>query len=230
MKGSYPKLLPAWLIRYNKFMARNNDAWLADLRSEGTQRENALGDLREIILRMLPSALTRQLSPENEHFEPFIQDVAQETLLRVLDHLDTFEGRSKFTTWVYTIAIRIALSELRLRKWKEVSLDQLEESQDPDQAPFETFSNDDPNPETVIEQKQTMMKIKSIIDQELTPRQRAVMMAVNVEGVPLDVIAQRLGSNRNAVYKMMHDARVKLKSRLELEGYSPVELLNMFGN
>ena len=230
MKSSSQKLLPVWFISYNKFMARNNDTWLADLRSQGNPREIALSDLNEIILRMLPSALTRWLSPENEHFEPFIQDIAQETLLRVLDRLDTFEGRSKFTTWVYTIAIRIALSELRLRKWKEVSLDQLEESQDPDQAPFETFSNNDPNPETVIEQKQTMMKIKSIIDHELTPKQRAVMMAVNVQGVPLDVIAQRLGSNRNAVYKMMHDARVKLKSRLELEGYPPDELLNMFGN
>lgn len=230
MKSSSLKLLPDWFISYNKFMARNNDTWLADLRSQGNPREIALSDLNEIILRMLPSALTRWLSPENEHFEPFIQDIAQETLLRVLDRLDTFEGRSKFTTWVYTIAIRIALSELRLRKWKEVSLDQLEESQEPDQAPFETFSNNDPNPETVIEQKQTMMKIKSIIDHELTPRQRAVMMAVNVQGVPLDVIAQRLGSNRNAVYKMMHDARVKLKSRLGLEGYPPDELLNMFGN
>lgn len=230
MKSSSSKLLPDWFLSYNKFMARNNDTWLADLSSQGNPREVALSDLNEIILRMLPSALTRWLSPENEHFEPFIQDVAQETLLRVLNRLDTFEGRSKFTTWVYTIAIRIALSELRLRKWKEVSLDQLEESQESDQAPFETFSNDDPNPETVIEQKQTMMKIKSIIDQELTPRQRAVMMAVNVQGVPMDVIAQRLGSNRNAVYKMMHDARVKLKSRLELEGYQPDQLLNMFGN
>lgn len=211
-------------------MTRDNQTWITDLRSEGNRREIAIDDLRTIILRMLPSALSRWLSPNNEHFEPLIQDVAQETLLRVLDRMDTFEGRSKFTTWVYTIAIRIALSELRLRKWKEVSLDQLEENQEPDQAPFEKFSNHDPDPETVVEQKQAMMKIKSIIDHELTPRQRTVMMAVNVQDVPLDVVAQRLGSNRNAVYKMMHDARVKLKRRLELEGYPPDELLKMFGN
>ncbi|MFU8826615.1 MAG: RNA polymerase sigma factor [Brevefilum sp.] len=211
-------------------MARDNQTWLADLNSEDERRASALNDLREIIVRMLPKALSRWLSPDSGHFEAFLQDVAQETLVRVLDRLETFEGRSKFTTWVYTIAIRIALSELRLRKWKEISLDQLEEGDEPDEAPRSKFANHDTNPETAVEQKQAMMMVKQIIEQELTPRQRTVMMAINVQGVPLDVIAQRIGSNRNAVYKMMHDARVKLKRRLELEGYPPDELLKMFGN
>ena len=211
-------------------MVRDNQTWLADLNSAGGRRASALNDLREIIVRMLPKALSRWLSPDSGHFEPFLQDVAQETLVRVLDRLDTFEGRSKFTTWVYTIAIRIALSELRLRKWKEVSLDQLEEGDEPDEAPHPKFANQGTDPETAVEQKQAMMMVKQIIEQELTPRQRTVMMAVNVQGIPLDVIAQRIGSNRNAVYKMMHDARVKLKRRLELEGYPPDELLKMFGN
>jgi RNA polymerase sigma-70 factor (ECF subfamily) len=211
-------------------MKRDNQTWLVDLRADGEQRDHALSDLREILLRILPNALSRYLSPSSGHFEAFLDDVAQETLLRVLDRLDTFEGRSKFTTWVYTIAIRIAMSELRLRKWKEISLDGLEEGSDPDQMPSEMFASSDPNPESALEQKDAMELVKQIIHQELTPRQRAVMMAVNVQHVPLDVVAERLGSNRNALYKMMHDARLKLKRRLEREGLPPEELLKMFGN
>lgn len=220
----------ALFIDYNLTMQRENQTWLADLRSEGEQRDNALNDLHEILLRVLPNALSRYLSPEGGHFEAFLDDVAQETLMRVIDKLDTFEGRSRFTTWVYKIAIRIALSELRLKKWKEVSLDGLEEGSEPDQMPSEKFASSDPNPEAVVEQKDAMALVKRILQEELTPRQRTIMMAVNVQGVPLDVVAQRVGSNRNAIYKTMHDARLKLKHRLEREGLPPEELLKMFGN
>ena len=211
-------------------MQRDNQSWLADLRSEGEKRENALSDLREILLRVLPNALSRYLSPKDGHFEAFLEDVAQETLLRVIDKLDTFEGRSQFTSWVYKIAIRIALSELRLRKWKEVSLDGLEEGPEPDQMPSEKFASSDPNPEAIVEQNDALAMVKRILQEELTPRQRTIMMAINVQGVPMDVVAQRMGTNRNALYKMMHDARLKLKHRLEREGLPPEELLKMFGN
>jgi len=211
-------------------MRRDNQTWLADLHSEGEQRDIALNDLRELLLRILPNALSRYLSPEGGHFDAFLDDVAQETLMRVIDKLDTFEGRSRFTTWVYKIAIRIALSELRLKKWKEVSLDGLEEGSEPDQMPTEKFASSDPNPEAVVEQKDAMALVKRILQEELTPRQRTIMIAINVQGVPLDVVAQRVGSNRNAIYKTMHDARLKLKHRLEREGLPPEELLKMFGN
>lgn len=211
-------------------MLRDNQAWVVDLSAEGEQRDGAIRDLREILLRILPNALSRYLAPDSGHFDAFLDDVAQETLLRVLDRLDTFEGRSKFTTWVYTIAIRIAMSELRLHKWKEISLDGLEEGNEPDQMPSEMFASSDPNPESALEQKDAMGLVQQIIHQELSPRQRAVMMAINVRGVPLDVVAERMGSNRNAIYKMMHDARMKLKRRLEREGLPPEELLEMFGN
>jgi RNA polymerase sigma-70 factor (ECF subfamily) len=220
----------ALFIGYNLLMQRDNQTWLTDLHSEGEQRDNALNDLREILLRVLPNALSRYLSPEGGHFDAFLDDVVQETLMRVIDKLGTFEGRSQFTTWVYKIAIRIALSELRLRKWKEVSLDGLEAGNESDQMPSERFASSDPNPEAVVEQKDAMALVRRIIQEELTPRQRTVMMAINVQGVPLDVVAQRIGTNRNALYKMMHDARLKLKHRLEREGLPPEELLKMFGN
>ena len=217
-------------IDYNLSMQRDNRSWLADLRSDDERREAGLRDLHDILLRILPNALSRWLPVESGKFDAFLEDVAQETLLRVLNRLDTFEGRSQFTTWVYKIAIRIALSELRLRKWKEVSLDDLEEGDEPDKMPSETFASADPTPETILERKDALGLVRQIINEELTPRQRAVMMAIAVQGAPMDVVADRLGSNRNAIYKLMHDARLRLKHRLEREGVPPDELLKVFGN
>lgn len=214
--------------KYNNGMERDNHTWLEDLSATDDRRELALADLHRIVLRILPRAVSRYLDPAEPHFDAFLEDVAQETLLRVLDKLDTFQGRSKFTTWVYKIAINIALSELRLSKWKEVSLDGLEEGDDPNQMPSAIFESDDLRPESFVEQKEATDLIKRVIEEELTPRQRAVMMAVHVQGVPTDVIAERVGSNRNAVYKMMHDARLRLKRRLEREGMPPETLLALF--
>ena len=211
-------------------MQRENQDWLTDLNSSGEQREAALADLHGILLRILPNALSRYLDPTSSHFDAFMEDVAQETLLRVLDRLDTFQGRSKFTTWVYKIAINVALSELRLRKWTEVSLDGLNEGRDPDQRPSVNFESSSPQPETFVERQDAIALVMKIMDEELTPRQRAVMEAVHLQGVPMDVVAQRTNSNRNAVYKMMHDARLRLKHRLEREGLSPEDLLAVFTN
>lgn len=211
-------------------MQRENQDWLTDLNASGEQREAALADLHGILLRILPNAISRYLEPTSSHFDAFLEDVAQETLLRVLDRIDTFQGRSKFTTWVYKIAINVALSELRLRKWTEVSLDGLNEGREPDQMPSEAFESSAPQPETFVERKDAIALVTRIMDEELTPRQRAVMEAVHLQGVPMDVVAQRTNSNRNAVYKMMHDARLRLKHRLEREGLSPEELLAVFTN
>jgi RNA polymerase sigma-70 factor (ECF subfamily) len=189
---------------------RDNDIWLADLRAEGAKKDAALDDLHKILLRVLPSALSRWLPTTSSHFDTFVEDVAQETILRVIDRLDTFQGRSKFTTWVYKIGVNIGLGQLRLKKWKEVSLDGLEEGDQPDEMPSERFASDKPSQE------------------ELTPHQHKVMMAVAVQGVPLNVVAEKIGSNRNALYKLIHDARLRLKRRLEREGLSPADLLAVF--
>jgi RNA polymerase sigma-70 factor (ECF subfamily) len=207
---------------------RDNQSWLTDLRAEDERRDAALEDLHDILKRILPSALSRWLPPTSSHFETFIEDTAQETMLRVMDRLDTFEGRSKFTTWVYKIGVHIALGELRLRKWKEVSLDGLEEGNQPDEMPSERFASEGPGPEAILERKNVMEMVQRLVDEELTPRQRKVMMAVSVQGVPIDVVAERMGSNRNALYKTMHDARLRLKRRLAQEGLSPADLLGLF--
>lgn len=206
-------------------MDRDNATWIADLQAEGKQQARAISDLREILMRILPKALSRWLPPNSPHFDAFLEDVAQETLVRVLDRLETFEGRSKFTTWVYTIAVRIGLSELRLQKWKEVSLNALEEGSEPDSMPFKRFEASAPNPETSLSRQNAVRWVMAVIEQELTPKQRAVMKAVAIQGVPMDVVAERMGTNRNALYKLMHDARLKLKQHLELQGHPPEEIL-----
>lgn len=210
--------------------SRDNQTWLADLHSSDERRDSALDYLHATLQRVLPTALSRYLPPDTGHFDAFLEDVIQETLMRVMDRLDSFEGRSQFTTWVYKIAIRIALNELRHRKWKEVSLDGLEEGATSDEMPSERFASSDPRPESVLERKDAMELVKRIFDEELTPRQRAALTAIGVKGVPMEEVARRMGTNRNALYKMLHDARLRLKGRLEREGLRPEELLNMFGN
>ena len=207
---------------------RDNDSWLRDLRANGVQRDVALADLRALLLRALPKGIAGWLSPEHPEFEPFIEDTAQETLLRVLDRLNTFEGRSQFTTWVYKISVRVAFNELRRRQWRDVSLEGLEDHEADDRV-LHRFASFDPGPEAALERAEILQRVQDIIAQELTGRQRAAMHAINMQGVPMGEVARRMGTNRNALYKLLHDARRRLKHRLEREGLPPKELLEMFG-
>lgn len=147
--------------------------------------------------------------------------------MRVLDKLNTFEGRSQFTTWVYKIAVRIALNELRGRKWRDVSLEEMTTREESDYEPSWTASNE-PTPEARVTQQDAMQRVRRIIKEELSDKQRMALMAVGANGVPLEEVAQRMGTNRNALYKLIHDARLRLKKRLEVEGLSAPELLSMF--
>lgn len=207
---------------------RDNDAWLKDLRARGAQRDKALEDLRALLLRALPQGVSQWLSPGKPEFESFIEDTAQEALLRVLKGLDTFEGRSQFTTWVYKIAARVALNELRRRRWRDVSLDELEDDNEEDHAP-RRFASTDPPPESLVERADILRHIQQVLVEELTPRQRAAMDAIHMQGVPMEEVARRMKTNRNALYKLLHDARLRLKHRLERDGLPPKELLEMFG-
>ncbi|MBM3152482.1 MAG: sigma-70 family RNA polymerase sigma factor [Chloroflexi bacterium] len=207
---------------------RNNQTWVRDLQSTDTERENALADLHATLLRVLPSAVTRWLSPDDPALETLVEDVAQETLLRVMDKLNTFEGRSQFTTWVYKIAVRIALTELRRERWKDVSLDEMTDGRARETEPG-FVSTREPGPESASEQRDALRLLQRIVSDELTGKQRQAMNAIGVQGLPLEEVARRMGANRNALYKLMHDARLRLKSRLDQEGLPIEDLLAMFG-
>ena len=206
---------------------RTNDQWLSDLRTEGETREAALGDLRAIIARGLPFALSRWLSPSSPQFEALAEEVTQETLLRVLDQLHTFEGRSMFTTWVHKIAIRIALTELRRKRWQDSSLDEMVDNEEMPVSP-RILEDSSATPEQSAERADMMARIRHVIDEELTERQRRALIMLGMQGMPMEEAARRLKTNRNALYKLLHDARLRLKQRLQSEGLDAQEVLAAF--
>jgi RNA polymerase sigma-70 factor (ECF subfamily) len=206
---------------------RDNKTWIEDLNTPGPRQEAALADLHVTLLKILPRALTRWLSPGDPALEMLVKDVAQDTLIQVIDKLDTFESRSQFTTWVYKIAVRIALTELRRKRWKDVSLDEMTETSGQDVEPV-FLTNREHGPESKTEQSETIQHLKAILMEELSDKQRQAMNAISVQGMPLEEIARAMDTNRNALYKLMHDARLRLKRRLEKEGLSVEDLLEVF--
>jgi RNA polymerase sigma-70 factor, ECF subfamily len=206
---------------------RSNEAWLSDLRSEGERRSAALDDLRSVIQRGLPYALSRWLSPTQPQFESLVEEVTQETLLRVLDQLGTFEGRSQFTTWVHKIAVRIALTELRRKRWRDSSLDELTENEDIP-PPQGLLADSQAGPDLSAERADMLARVRRVIEEELTDRQRQALVLLGLQDMPMEDAARRLKTNRNALYKLLHDARLRLRTRLALEDISPHEVLAMF--
>ncbi len=216
-------------MSYNSttMQSRTNEAWLSDLQSNGPEREAALEDLRVVIQKGLPYALSRWLSPDQPQFSALVDEVTQETLLRVLDQLDTFEGRSQFTTWVHKIAVRIALTELRRKRWRDASLDELTENEDVPPPPG-LLANSHAGPEVSAERADILVRVRRIIDEELTDRQREALILLGVQDMPMEDAAKKLHTNRNALYKLLHDARLRLKRRLSMEDISPHEVLTLF--
>jgi RNA polymerase sigma-70 factor (ECF subfamily) len=205
---------------------KTNTEWLSDLRTTGAARESALADLRSVIMNGLPYALSTWLSPSDPAFIPLAEEVAQETLLRVQSRLDTFEGRSQFTTWVNKIAVHIALSELRRRRWKDVSLEVMMEEGEGHLAGLPV--DPAPDPATAAERSDLLAQIDRLMREELTDRQRRALDAVAVRRLPMEEVARRMGTNRNALYKLIHDARLRLKRRMAEEGLMPGEVLAAF--
>jgi RNA polymerase sigma-70 factor, ECF subfamily len=227
---------PSWMFRCARIAGsiipprmtpRSNEEWLSDLRSNGARRESALADLGETIRRGLPYALSRWVSPDDPLFSPLVEEVAQDTLVRVLDQLRTFEGRSLLTTWAQKIAVRIALTELRRKRWGDSSLDELLDTTRP-AASSGLLADDAPGPDALAEQSDMVAHVRRILDQELTPKQREALILLGIQDVPLEEAAERMKTNRNALYKLLHDARLRLKRRLKAEGLSASDVLSTF--
>jgi len=207
---------------------RTNEEWIADLKADGDQKEAALADLRTAIATGLPYALSNYLSPDNPQFQSLAEEVTQDTLLRVLVHLDSFEGRSRFTTWVQKIAVRIALTELRRRRWRDFSLDSLVDENEEGVSFPSLMIDPAPNPDALAQQSDMMQRIGRLINEELTDKQRQAMVATAIEGVPLEEVARRMDMKRNALYKLLHDARLRLKKRLANEGLTTEDVWAAF--
>ena len=200
---------------------RDNQAWLADL--QGPERDAALADLRATLLRGLRFALANYASVGQAHLEDFVQ----EALLKVLDNLDAFRGEARFTTWAQKIAVNVAFSELRRARWSDVSLDEIVQAQGIDFVP-EMMIDPAAPPDRQAMQRLFVETLQRLIATELTDKQRQALVAVRVRGMPLAEVARRMDSNRNAMYKLLHDARQKLKRAMEAEGLTPEEVLAAF--
>lgn len=185
--------------------------WIEVLRSHGSvEQGRALRSLQQILLKGLGVALQKHASL----CDGDLQDFAQEALLKIMEKLDQFNGRSRFTTWAQSIAVNHAFSRLRRRHWRDVSLEAMMERgelfAEPSVLPQNSLGDDE-------DQKRVVEALRKAIAEELTPRQRAGIMA-ELDGLPVDQISKLLGINRNAFYKLLHDARKSLKRNLEKAG------------
>jgi RNA polymerase sigma-70 factor, ECF subfamily len=207
----------------------SNAEWLRALRASGIEQQQALETLRRGILRALQWYLAEHSSTwgfDQEQARALAEDLTQEALITILEKLATFRGESRFTTWAYSVALRSALGELRRKRWHERSLAAREARTLPPIWPLEDQRAQ--NPEQAAQQSELWHTIREAIERDLTVRQRTALVGHVFQGVPLDTVAEQLGTNRDNVYKLLHDARKKLKQRLLQRGLTYADVLKAF--
>lgn len=191
----------------------SNDDWVAQLSSSGPRREAAVARLHDLLLRAAWHQVNRMpvstmLGARRR--EEIVQAAADEATMAVLTRLDAFEGRSRFTTWAYKFGILHAGVEVRRSAWRDREID-LESVPEP--------SATDTGPEGWAEARDLSDAVNEAMVSALTPHQRRVAQALLVDDIPIDVLADRLGTTRNALYKTLHDARKALRSHLATRGF-----------
>ena len=206
-----------FVVELRRLALAEQDEWISRLR--GPDREVAIEELRGLLVRGLSRSLANRGGGES-----FAEDVAQDSLIKILDSLDTFEGRSKFTTWALTIATRLAISELRRRRNQNLSLDSLtaDGALHVSEEAERRAQGSQP-----LERAEILNTLSRLIDESLSDRQRVAMQAL-LTGVPIEEIAIRTNSNRNAVYKLIHDARKRLRDGFVQAGFTAEELSKLF--
>jgi RNA polymerase sigma-70 factor (ECF subfamily) len=189
--------------------------WLEDLRASGAARQDAVERLHALLLRAARFEVVRR-RPTLPHLrgnelDEIALEAADDALMSVLARLDDFRGASRFTTWVYKFALLEAAVKLRKRAWqgREVPLEP---------ETWDLFASGGLGPEAEAEQGELLTALREAIADVLTPHQRNVLVALALNGVPIDVLADRLGTTRGALYKTLHDARRKLRRHLDANG------------
>jgi RNA polymerase sigma-70 factor (ECF subfamily) len=206
---------------------RTNEQWLTELAEPGPAREAALVDLHQILLSGLRRGLLGQINTNAPEFETQAEDFVQEAALKILDKLDTFAGRSQFTTWAHKIAVSVALTELRRKRWQDKSLDGMLNTEEGDYTP-KFIADKAPQPEKAAEQAEMLAHVQRLINEGLTEKQRMAMETAVIQGKSTNEVAEIMDMKPNAVYKLLHDARLRLKKELESEGLSTVDVISVF--
>ncbi len=215
-------------------ITRTNTEWLHHLQAGGALQEAAIADLRDLLLRAALYFFSRNPGDfqglDREEITQRSEDCAQDALIAVLDHLAGFRGDSQFSTWAYKFAINKALMAARRERWKGASFDEIVSSAE---GNFQEWRIQDKaegvTPEQSAMQGEIQAVLVDVIEHNLTEKQRLVLLLMVFQEIPLDEVVHRLGSNRNAVYKLLHDARRKLKSGLLARGFDIAEMLTLFG-
>ena len=198
--------------------ARRDAEWVEQLRAGHPRREAAVAKLHDVLVRAAVHELARRRWQLGAIAGPELDDLAQQAaddaLMSILRRLDEFRGLSRFTTWAYKFVMFEIASKVARHAWRR----QPPSGDEPawDQLPDVVA----PRPGDRLVQREQLEVLSSAIG-ELTGRQREVFVAIVVNGVPLDTLALSLGSNRNAVYKVMFDARRKVRAALVANGYLP---------
>ena len=190
---------------------RTNEDWLAGLRCNDSLVLKAQTELRGFLRRGLGRAFGKQ----GDLDDTTLEDLTQDSMIRITTRLDDFRGESKFTTWAMEIAIRIAYTSLRRRRWGDCSLEDLGLSVDSQTSSIAPHSADPTDP-TIRDD--LLCSLREAIDRDLTPRQRAVVLG-ELAGMPTAVLVEQLDTNANALYKLHHDARLRLRAALERRGF-----------
>lgn len=198
---------------------RDNGEWVRSLADDGPAGEAAQGDLR----RVLVAGLRRILASRGLGGD-LCEDFAQEALVRIRERLGAFRGESRFITWALSIATRVAFDELRHKRWKDVSF---EAATADAREPLAFEPRADASQEKALVRERVLAELRDVIENKLTDRQRKVLVA-ELQGMPHAEIANALGMNRNALYKLSHDARKRVKRHLASVGLSEVEVLWVF--
>ncbi len=200
---------------------RTDAEWCSQL--GGAFPDIALADLRGLLLRGLRFALASYRVTDND-----LEDFVQDGLAKIMQELPSYRGEARFTTWAQKVCVRIALTELRRRRWQDVSLDDLVANTEMTDFTPAVLTDSSADPGNVAPAQMMIATVQRIIAEELTERQRTAMMAIMQGGMPLQEVAERMGTNRNALYKLLHDGRQRLQRRMMKEGLTPQELLSMF--
>jgi len=191
--------------------------WLQRLRADGPERDRALSDLHDLLLKAARFEVRRRASTvphlRGGDADDLAQQSADDALLAILGKLDDFRGESRFTTWAYKFALLEAAVKIRRRAWqgREVPLEA---------EHWGVIADRRSTPDQDAETGELMRAVQEAIEQELTPHQREILVALTLNGVPIDVLAERLNTTRGALYKTLHDARRKLRVVLADKGFS----------
>ena len=195
----------------------DSDAWLRALRHPGAERERATARLHELLVRAARFEVSRRRAAlshvRGEELDDLALQAADDALVAILGKLDDYRGASRFTTWAYKFALLEAGARMRRRAWQE-----REVVLEPERWPLMADAGQDPQGQA--EANELMLAITDLIDSCLTDHQREVLVALALNGVPLDVLSDRLNTTRGALYKTLHDARRKLRAELATRGFA----------